>query len=638
MDESWGLKSILDASDDVALFVVCERDEKILYCNHLVTIKTGIHAGSSFKNVWNEYTKLVDSHNESRISRYHFDETPFGPDKNVTVTKIVWEGGLLAYAFIVAPHTKSSDDRDREAILNALGKSFLNVRVIDAEDENSVHTVFLHDKQSMWLYKPMSIEEWRASLLENYVYIDDVEKVSECLDYNNIIKGVNEDDDGITLQYRRKCNDEYRWTEMHIAYLSSDDNKKRIVCTEKDIHGDLAVNRENLDNDLIMKSLANIYRSVYLLDLENGEYTTVKPDKLLFGIPGEGVFEELIQIVCELIPDATQKKDLNEYFSLEALRNAFKSDVENIGREYNSCLSEGVNWMNISVFKPPYKKGMENKCVVTFMDITEHKRVEAERNENSIAIDVLSSRYVAVIFVKESDYSYNVIRIPQRYKYIEKQFDNIHDAANHYISAYVLENYKKLLRINVDLDTHVGEGEEEDNINQEFVFKNVEDNWIRLTISRVAGGGNGDAEFIMAFEDYNDIMDQYSSSSLYSKMILADYELMYEYDPQKDIFYILVYDGTRLVRQLPENNQDHSLRPRVEYYIHPDDKDYFMIACNLYNVSECLKDGKTVSHLYLRRRDEAGGYHAYMYGFHYFEEFENKTVLILARDADKELV
>ena len=52
MKELWGIMNILDNADDVALFVVGGRDGKILYCNHLVTIRCNAHAGMDIGSVW----------------------------------------------------------------------------------------------------------------------------------------------------------------------------------------------------------------------------------------------------------------------------------------------------------------------------------------------------------------------------------------------------------------------------------------------------------------------------------------------------------------------------------------------------------------------------------------------------------
>lgn len=636
MDEAWGLKSLLDASDDVAVFVVSEREDKIIYCNYLVSLKTGLHSGSPFSGIWEECREHMAACGDGRTYRFFAAYTPFGSDKNVTITKTVWPPAGKAYTFMVSSHVENKEEQEREIILGALGRSYLSVRVLELEgEEKTVRTVFYHSVKTGWIFKPMSFFEWRSGLFENYIYDADVEKVAKCLDTANILRAVKEDSDGITIQYRRKENDEYRWTQMHIAYLKTDETD-RIVCTEKDIHGELIVNRENMEKELIMNSLANIYRSVYLLDLNTGEYTTVKPDELLFGIPGEGVYEEMLSIVSELIPDAGQKKDLAEYFSLEAIKKAFEGDVENIGREYNSTISESVSWMGISVFRTPSKKGMENKCVVTFMDITEHKRVEAEKNESKITFDVLSSRYVALFFIHEADYSYHAMLLPNRYKYLPKQYSNVLDGFNHYISAYVLDDYKEGMRNYINLQSFKT-ADEKQIAKQEYIFKNVDNEWIRLSLTRVPGEEGEPGEYIMAFEDYNDVMETYASSSIYSRMLLADYEHMYEYDLKNGKFYELVYDGSKLVRDYQSDENDYSLAKSVNDTIHPDDLSYFMAACSNDAVEQFMTEGKTVSHLMVRRKTE-DGYHQFIYGFHYFEEYGKKTVLVMERDSDRELV
>lgn len=627
MDESWGLKSILDSADDVIVFVLSERDKKILYCNHLFALKTGLHPSSSFVKVWDDCLMQIEKCGEGRTYRYYAPETPFGDDKNVTITRMVWQGGIKAASFMITTHLENKEEQEREIIFNALGESYLSVKVFNLK-ENQVHTIYSYESKDTWFYKPESFENFKKRMIENKTYIEDRDDMAECLDLSSIEKRTCGDKDGFYLQFRRVVDDSYRWTEMHVRCVNDAGNVKKIVCTFKDIHGELAVNRDKLQNDMIMHSLANVYRSVYLLDLNTGIFTTVKPDELLFGIPSEGMYDDLIMMVAELIPDNKQKKDFMSYFSLQALDEAFKSEIDNIGREYNSAVSDKVNWMTISAFRPPVNQDFENKCVITFMDITEHKRVEAERNENIIAIDVLSSRYVAVFFVRQSDMSFYALRLPQSYRYLEKQYKNIKDAFNQYISAYVLDEYKDILRHNIDLLTI----DKEDFQKKEYVFRNVDDKWIRLSITPVPENDD-ETEYIVAFEDYTAIMNQYEMSTMYSKMLLADYENMYEYVPEDNAFYMLGFDGERLIR----DDQSANGIEYVRKLIHQDDADIFLSACNSETVEECINNGKTVTRLYLRKVEKEG-YHPYVYGFHYFEKHGKKTVLIMERDADKEMV
>lgn len=630
-DDSWGLKSILDMSEDIAVFVVSELDDKILYCNYLVTLKTGCHAGSKFKGVWEDVRKHMADCGEGRTCRFVVPDSPFGNNKNVTLSRLVWQGSVKAFAFTITSHIESEEEKEQEAILRTLGKTYLSVQVLDLKSKQ-IKTVFVADNNAIWYSKPIALEEFRLKLLTEHVYEPDAARIEEFLEATYISKAISDGKKNISVQFRRRVGGETRWTEFNINVLADEDNTEQIICTQRDIHGEHASNEEQLINQMIMESLANSYRSVYLLDLENGEYSTVKPDELLFGIPGAGSYDNLMTIVSELIPDENQKKDLSEYFAIEALASAFSEGLENIGREYNSNLSEGASWMGISAFRPPFVQGLENKCIITFMDITEHKRVEKERNENHIAMDVLSSRYIALFFFNKSDNSYHALRLPQNYKYVEKQYKNLYDAFKHYLSAYVLEEYRDSVKSN--LDQVLEEQSSEEGSSRECVYRNVDDRWIRLSITAVPGGS---AEYIMAFEDYSDIMERRSLSAIYGKMMLADYDHMYEYDPEAKEYYELKYDGERLVRdeEQPEGFVEDNFR--LIDRLHPDDAILFRAVCTKEIIEENLKNNKTVTHLYFRKMvdDE---YHSFMYGFHYFEEFGHKTILIMERDADKEIM
>ena len=492
------------------------------------------------------------------------------------------------------------------------------------------------EEAELCFYQPMDFEDWKNTVYLQAIHPDDLDNIKPYFQKEVICEKLEEHNGRFKCQFRRKCREEeYHWIEFRFRRIKELGNDNRIVCTERDIQGELNLNRSGLENELIMKSISNVYRSVYLLDLLTGEYETVKPDELLFGIPREGDYHVLMDIVEELIPDNKQKRDFREYFSLKALDDAFLSGIDNIGREYNSTLTRDLNWMSISAFRPPHIQELENKCVITFMDITEHKRVEAERNENNIVIDVLSSRYMAVFFAKLEEGTFHSIKVPKKYGYVEKQFDDFRVALHHYISAYVLEEYRDLLRRIADSDSLLLD-ENEGNMKQEYLYRNIDNHWIRLNVFRVPGNME-QPEAIVAFEDYDDIMDQNSVSLLYSATMLADYDGMYDYDPEKDIVYTLIYDGERLVRKAIGEAGEGFRTLHEEQEIHPDDAEMFWAACSKETVADCVREGKTVSHLYIRRKMD-NDYHMFMYGFHYFEELGNQRVLIMARDADKEIV
>lgn len=631
MEELWGLKSVLDQSDQVAVFIVGERDDKVLYCNYLVTLMTGRHAESSFAGMWENCREHMKQCGDGRVYRYIAEDTPFGRNRNVTISRIVWQGGKKAYAFMVSPHIESKEEADKEFIFKSLGQSYLSMYILNME-QWQVSMLMEPKGLDYRIYTPIPFETWKKDMLSDYIHPDDIANTGKCLEQGRIVKELEEHPDGFSFQYRRRFGEEYHWTEFRLSRVSRKGENARFVCTERDIHSELKINRNKLENELIMKSLSGIYRSVYLLDMETGEYVTVKPDELLFGIPDDGVYDELMQIVVELIPDSRQQKDLLEYFSLPALKAAFCEGVENIGREYNSAISKGVNWMSISAFRPPYIQGLENKCVITFMDITEHKRVEAERNENNIALDVLSSRYVAVFFINPDTWEYHSIKLPQKYRYLEKQFSDGREAFKHYLSAYVLEEYREALRHSISPKTSADLPLKE-TTKSEYSFKTVDNVWFRLNIFHLPLE-NGKTEMIAAFEDYNDIMIQRARSVIYSKIMLADYDGMYEYAPGEELFYELVFDGEKLVC---EETQGKGFASFTHDDIHPDDVDMFRAACSPETIKDCFENRKTVNHLFIRRKID-GEYRSFMFGFHYFEEYGEQRVLIMARDAEREIV
>ena len=639
MKEFWGMMNVLDNADDVAIFVVSGRDSRLLYCNHLVTVVTNAHAGSHVSQVWDmeDYQKANTRCNEGGTYRYVVEQSPFGQRRNVTVSKVVWSMGILAYAFLLTAHVDDKEEEEREKIFSILGQSYRHIFLMDmikgemttllkpaaGSGEGHYRPVYYH---------PVRYDEWKKNLITEHAHPDDTEQLYRYLEPTALREGLERRD--YSFQYRRRNGESFCWTELR--FLRLPELEGRIVVTERDVDEDNQTSNQQWQNEVILRSISNNYRSIYLLDLAAHDYVTVKQDELLFGIPAEGSIETLAQIVSEIIPDEGQKRDFISSFSAGFLAAAFEGGAENVVREYNSLLSENLAWMGVNALKPPYMPGMDNKCVLTFMDITEHKRVEAERNEKNIIVDVLSSRYKCVFFSNMTDGSFHSIQIPPEFRYIEKQFNTIDGAMQHYARAYVLEQYRDVFKNQITRQRILENPE--DSSRRECIYRTVENTWIRLHVYPFRDD-SGMSEALIVFEDYSDVMEQREMSQMYNAALLADYDYMFEYDVENDQVYSLLYDGERLVREQRMDCGIHTDRFREEVPIHPDDMEMFLMAFSEENLKETFEAGKTVSHMFLRRRAEGSSeYRLFMYGFHYIADMGRQRVLIMARDSEREIL
>ncbi len=637
LKEFWGMMNVLDNADDVAVFVVSGRDQTLLYCNHLVTVLTNAHTGSPVSKVWGmeDYRKATTRCNEGGTYRYVVEQSGFGKCRNVTVSKVVWSQGILAYSFLITAHVDDKEEEERDKIFNLLGRNYRHIYLIDMMKGDVTTLIKPVDggegHYRAVYYHPVGFDEWKRDMIEALAHPDDREQLRTFLDPVAVRSKLERGD--YAFQYRQSRGDEYRWVELR--FLRHDELKGKIVCTERDVQGEVSLSDSERVNEAILSSLSNAYRSIYLIDMVNNEYSAVKADALLFGTPKEGQYDTLLQIVSEFIPDEGQRRDLSTTFSAKALKETLAGDVDNVVREYTSAINEGESWMSVTAFMPPYMQGMEDKCVLTFMDITENKRVEAERNEKNIIVDVLSARYRSVYFVDLVKGSYHSIQLPQEYRYIEKQFKSIDEAMEHYAKAYVLEQYRDVFKNSIsraELLEHPG-----DHTRREYVYRTVEDTWIRLHIYPLSDE-KGHAEAILIFEDFTDVMVQRELSLLYNAVLLADYDYMYEYDIDTDLIYSLQFNGERLLREKSWDSQLHSQEFKDLVPIHPDDLPLFLMALSKENLDDAFAAGKTVSHMFFRRRTEDGEYRLFMYGMHYYDDMGKRRVLIMARDSEREVL
>ncbi|MCR4937664.1 MAG: hypothetical protein K5987_05875 [Lachnospiraceae bacterium] len=635
MKELWGIMNILDGLDDVAVFVVSSRDKTLLYCNHLVSIRCNAHTGVPIGNVWDEsdYMKAVSHVREGGVYRYQVENSVFGSRRNVTVSRVVWSGGMLAYSFVLTAHVDDREEREREKIFNMLGRAYQDIYLMDMM--NGEVSILLRPEEVDNTYRavyyyPVSFDEWRGDLLDNRAHPEDREEILRYLEPSRILKESERGD--FIFQYRKKCDEKYVWTEMRFSKTGSAGG--RLVCCERPAGNENSSNKKEKVYEAVMRSLNNAYRSVYLIDLQSGLFDTVKRDELLFGIPEKGSLDELLAFAGELIDNENGKKDLADYFSSEALKEAFEAGAENVGREYISTVNSDRGWMGVNAMKPPYMEGMENKCILSFMDVTEHKRVEAERTERNVIIDVLSVNYIALYYLDFDSRDFHSVRVPPEYKYIEKQFPNVRDALLHYTKAYVLEQYRDVFNFlfDGDLREHTGQYSK-----HEYVYRTVGNRWMCLEIFPVMVAGGSAKAAVISFRDYGDHIERQELSMIYNATLLADYDVMYEYNADTGRFYTLAFDGTSIIRE--ENWEGNDIRQYPEAAtIHPDDMNMYVLALSESTVEDSFREGKTVSHMFIRDSRGTGQYRLFMYAFHYFEEMGKRRVLITARDADREFL
>ena len=209
-------------------------------------------------------------------------------------------------------------------------------------------------------YHPVRFDEWRNSVISMIGQDEEKERLRSLIDPQVIMDNLRRGDYAFQFkQYNGLKND---WCEIRFQRFDELDGK--VICTEKSLDEELNLNDEERKNQIILNSLSNLFRSIYLIDLKKGSFTTVKADGLLFGIPDEGSYGMLSDIVTELIPDDAQKKDFANVFSIKALSEAFGDGAENVAREYNNALNDELGWTGITAFKPPYSIGFEDKCVL----------------------------------------------------------------------------------------------------------------------------------------------------------------------------------------------------------------------------------------------------------------------------------
>ena len=179
-------------------------------------------------------------------------------------------------------------------------------------------------------------------------------------------------------------------------------------------------------------------------------------------------------------------------------------------------------------------------------------------------------------------------------------------------------------------------GRIEEYAKREYVYRTVQDKWIRLNFFPIRSAAGQLTEVVIAFENYDDMMEQHELSLIYNATLLADYDVMYEYDADTGVFYMLAFDGQRIIREAKWENVESDVP--TDLTIHPDDMNVFRMALSQETIRDNFNKGKTVSHVFLRDSRGTGEYRLFMYAFHYYEEMGKGRVLIMGRDADRENV
>lgn len=272
---------------------------------------------------------------------------------------------LLLATYIKVLKVNLSNDTYKELKLN--------------EDETNEESGY-SDKLSTWLHD---------FALAGNVYQEDVQNYLSFCDYDSINQKLDAGEDKISLRYRRKVNNEYRWVRMTLEKSDeySDDHRILVLYVD-DINEDVINTKKIVEtqNDLneshrITDSLMYIYFTCLYVDMNDNTYKTIYVDpSLQANIQDEGNMFDVVEMYEKSIMVPTDMNAFNQQFSVSNIKDVLQQQAS---YDYDYwCKHEGkdVCCRISAILVDKNEDGSVHHIIMTMQDITTSAKFKAETN------------------------------------------------------------------------------------------------------------------------------------------------------------------------------------------------------------------------------------------------------------------
>ncbi len=388
--ESRDYEKILNAMPETGVYVIREEDHSILYFNKRVQeVSPEVRLGMACHDIWPGSCKCCPllAMGDKRESRSVSYNDPFGGVVDITATRTVWAGTVPAFVITVAPRMEAAGYTYRKILRVDLIRDCCDV---------------LKSELESWRPREGSLSVQLEGLARSgAIHPEDADRFVAFTRLEHLRGAIGGDRGTLTLIYRRRMGDSYRWNLMEVIpdVSSGGESPFAILCV-KDVHDVLreGLEREGISvrNQELIQSLGERNFNIYSIDLNSGSADPVRVD----GQPQEGlgcVSAPWISLMQAHIKDrlhVAYREEFQRKFSLEGLRRAKRE-----GQQKTELLcqwkSDDNSYRYISVTAYFGRDlGPRSYTVLALQDVDEHIRQELANTQRDMQMAaILKSRY-----------------------------------------------------------------------------------------------------------------------------------------------------------------------------------------------------------------------------------------------------
>lgn len=376
--------AILNAMPETGVYVIRASDHSLLYFNQRVReVSPEARLGVPCYEIWDGSCACcplpgAEGSGEGRAVSYN---APYGGVVDITAGRILWEDSVPAFVVTVDPRADVPGYTYRKILRLDLECNRCNVLKSDSD---------------LWKPGDAPLSESLGRFAESgLIHPEDVERFTAFISLDHIRRAQAEGRT-LTLIYRRRMEEGYRWNLMEILPGQGDGSHTAVLCV-KDVHDVLreGLEREGIavrDQELI-RSLGERNFNIYTIDLAVGTANPVRED----GRMGEMLAaQDWDMLMRERIYGQLHSSYQDEFvrrFSLEGLRQAAEA-----GQQKNELLCQwrsGEDYRYISVTayfsEDPRAVGY---TVLALQDVDERMRLELAHSKRDMQMAaILKSRY-----------------------------------------------------------------------------------------------------------------------------------------------------------------------------------------------------------------------------------------------------
>lgn len=241
-----------------------------------------------------------------------------------------------------------------------------------------------------------NIYQWMSGFaFSGGVYPDDVDRYLDFCNIDQLRKKFASGKDVLSIRYRRKAGDAYRYVRMSIRKSASYEEDKQIVLlTIEDINDDVVSSLELSQQKSITASLVDMYFTCLYVDLNNDTYRRVYvAEGYEQWVPEKGDMYDIVTVYTKKLVIPNDINDFTQNFSMDTIKKRLRNE-RSYDYEYWASTEKGKIWCRIAaIVVDRDEEGVPSHILIAMQDIT--SQAESVARTNAMLKDAFSAAVAA---------------------------------------------------------------------------------------------------------------------------------------------------------------------------------------------------------------------------------------------------